>query len=76
MKVGINHMGYTMAAELTEHRINLNVIGPRWTDMPGEWNFATEEELREGGKNYHGPGLERLRTSEKAAAFLCLNFFS
>ena len=48
-KAGINHMGYTMATELTEHRINVNVIEPGWTDTPGERNFATEEELREGG---------------------------
>jgi glucose 1-dehydrogenase len=35
-KVGLNHMAYTIAAELLPHRINVNVIEPGWIDTPGE----------------------------------------
>ena len=35
-KVGLNHMAYTIAAELLSHRINVNVIEPGWIDTPGE----------------------------------------
>lgn len=64
-------MGYTMATELTEHRINVNVIEPGWTDTPGERNFATEEELREGGKKLPWGRLGTIEDIGKAAAFLC-----
>ena len=70
-KAGINHMGYTMATELTEHRINVNVIEPGWTDTPGERNFATEEELKEGGKKLPWGRLGTIEDIGKAAAFLC-----
>ena len=53
------------------HRIRVNVIEPGWTDTPGERQFSTEEELREGGKELRRGG--RLGTIEdlgKAAAFL------
>lgn len=70
-KAGINHMGYTMATELTEHRINVNVIEPGWTDTPGERNFATEEELREGGKKLPWGRLGTIEDIGKTAAFLC-----
>jgi glucose 1-dehydrogenase len=70
-KAGINHMGYTMATELTEHRINVNVIEPGWTDTPGERNFATEEELREGGKKLPWGRLGTIEDIGKTAVFLC-----
>jgi len=35
-KSGLNHMAFTMAAELLKHRINVNVIEPGWIDTPGE----------------------------------------
>lgn len=35
-KSGLNHMAFTMAAELLPHRINVNVIEPGWIDTPGE----------------------------------------
>ena len=70
-KAGINHMGYTMATELTEHRINVNIIEPGWTDTPGERNFATEDELREGGKKLPWGRLGTIEDIGKTAAFLC-----
>lgn len=35
-KAGLNHMAFTIAAELAKHRINVNVIEPGWIDTPGE----------------------------------------
>ena len=70
-KAGINNMGYTMATELTQHRINVNVIEPGWTDTPGERNFATEEELQEGGKKLPWGRLGTIEDIGQAAAFLC-----
>ncbi len=35
-KAGINHMAFTIAAELIPHKINVNVIEPGWIDTPGE----------------------------------------
>ncbi|HEY8502930.1 MAG TPA: SDR family NAD(P)-dependent oxidoreductase, partial [Gemmataceae bacterium] len=42
-KVGLNHLAYTIAAELAPHRINVNVIEPGWIDTPNEHaTFGTE----------------------------------
>jgi glucose 1-dehydrogenase len=70
-KAGINNMGYTIATELAEHRINVNVIEPGWTDTPGERKFATEAELQEGGKKLPWGRLGTIEDIGKAAAFLC-----
>ena len=49
-KAAINHLASTMAAELAEHHLNVNVINPGWIDTPGERNYATEEEIRSGAQ--------------------------
>ena len=50
-KAGVNHMARTMAVELSEHRINVNVIEPGWTDTPGEREVFADDVIRtEGGK--------------------------
>lgn len=49
-KAAINHLCRTMAAELASQRINVNVINPGWIDTPGERAFASEDELRAGGR--------------------------
>lgn len=70
-KAGLNHMAHTMAAELTKHHINVNVIEPGWTDTPGERQYATEDVLREEGQKLP---WGRMGTSEeigKAAVYLC-----
>ena len=47
-KAGMNQMAMTIAVEMAEHRIRGNVIQPGWTDTPGERQFSSEEQLREG----------------------------
>lgn len=69
-KAGMNHMAATIAAELTAHRIRVNVIEPGWIDTPGERQFTTEEQMRQGAA--HLP-WKRLGTPEdigRAVAFL------
>jgi len=69
-KAAINHLGRTLAAELTPHHINVNVINPGWIDTPGERKYASEEEIRAGEQRLP---WKRLGTPEDigwAAAFL------
>jgi glucose 1-dehydrogenase len=47
-KAAINHLASTMAAELAEHHLNVNVINPGWIDTPGERRYAGEDEIRQG----------------------------
>ena len=70
-KSGINNMGYTMATELAQHQINVNIIEPGWTDTPGERNFYTEEQLDAGGKQLPWGRLGTIHDIGHAAAFLC-----
>lgn len=49
-KAAINHLGRTLAAELAEYRINVNIINPGWIDTPGERQLASEAELEAGAK--------------------------
>ena len=69
-KAGMNHMAATMARELTHHRIRVNVIEPGWIDTPGERQFATEEEIREGGTKLPWGRLGIIEDLGKAATFL------
>ena len=69
-KAGINHMAATIAVELAAHRIRVNVIEPGWTDTPGERQFATEEEIREGGKKLPLGRLGTINDIGRAATFL------
>jgi glucose 1-dehydrogenase len=69
-KAAINHLGRTMAGELARYQINVNMVNPGWIDTPGERQYASEEQLRDGGKRIP---WGRLGTSEdigKAVAFL------
>ena len=70
-KAGIEHMAATIATELTGHRIRVNVIEPGWTDTPGERQFATEEEIQEGGKKLPWGRLGTMEDLGRAATFLC-----
>jgi glucose 1-dehydrogenase len=44
-KAGLNHMARTVATELLEYRINVNVIEPGWIDTPGEHEAFGDEFL-------------------------------
>jgi len=44
-KAAINHFSRTLAVELADHRINVNVINPGWIDTPGEREFLSEERI-------------------------------
>jgi len=48
-KAGLNHMARTIAAEMTAHRIHVNVIEPGWINTPGEHVAFGEERIREEG---------------------------
>jgi glucose 1-dehydrogenase len=70
-KAGINHMAATIANELTADRIRVNAIQPGWTDTPGERQYATEEEIREGGNKLPWGRLGTIEDIGRAATFLC-----
>ncbi len=63
-KAGINQMAMTIANELAKYRIRVNIVEPGWTDTPGERQYATEQELQEGGRQLP---LGRLATAEEVA---------
>ncbi len=70
-KAGIINMGNTIATELAQHRINVNVIEPGWTDTPGERRHSSEEKLREEATKLPLGRLGTIEDIGKAAAFLC-----
>jgi glucose 1-dehydrogenase len=69
-KAAVNHLGRTLAAELTPYRINVNVINPGWIDTPGERKFATEEEIQAGAGQLPWGRLGTPRDIGRAAVFL------
>lgn len=69
-KAAINHLGRTMAVELARYHINVNMVNPGWIDTPGERRFASEEQLREGGKRIPWGRLGTPEDIGKAVAFL------
>lgn len=69
-KAAVNHLGATLAAELTPYRINVNVINPGYIDTPGERKFATEEQIREAAARLPWGRLGTPHDIGRAAAFL------
>lgn len=69
-KAAINHLGATMATELTANHINVNIINPGWIDTPGERVHATEEEIRAGAARMPWKRLGTPEDIGHAAAFL------
>ena len=70
-KAAINHLCATMAVELAGQRINVNAINPGWIDTPGEREFASEEELRAGGRRIPWGRMGTPEDIAGAVAFLC-----
>jgi glucose 1-dehydrogenase len=69
-KAAVNHLGRTLAAELTAHRINVNVINPGYIDTPGERKFATEEQIVQAARNIPWGRLGTPRDIGRAVAYL------
>ncbi len=70
-KAGINHMAASMAEELLEHRIRVNVINPGWIDTPGERRFVPEDQIYEMAKDLPWGRIGTIDELGKAAVFLC-----
>ncbi len=69
-KAAVNHFNGTLAAEMAEHRINVNIINPGWIDTPGERKFATDQEMIEAGERIPWGRLGLPEDIGKAVAFL------
>ncbi|MBI3962829.1 MAG: glucose 1-dehydrogenase [Deinococcus sp.] len=69
-KAAINILGATLANELTEHHINVNVVNPGWIDTPGEREFFTEAELQAGAQIIPWKRLGTVRDIGRAVVFL------
>lgn len=69
-KAAINHLARTLAAELTAHRINVNVVNPGYIDTPGERKFATEEQIAQAARSLPWGRLGTPHDIGRAVAFL------
>jgi glucose 1-dehydrogenase len=69
-KFAITGLGLTMANELTQHRIRVNLLNPGWIDTPGERQFISEEELQVEGKKLPLGRLGQPSEMGRVAAFL------
>lgn len=69
-KSGLNHLAFTIAAELVRQRINVNVIEPGWIDTPGEHETFGDEVMRRAGANLPWGRLGTPEDIGKAAVFL------
>ena len=69
-KAAVNHLGRTLANELSAHRINVNTINPGYIDTPGERKYATEEEIAEAAKHLPWGRLGTPEDIGDAVAFL------
>ncbi len=70
-KSGLNHMAFTIAAELIQHRINVNVIEPGWIDTPGEHETFGDAMLAEEGAKLPWGRIGTPSDIGRAATFLC-----
>ena len=70
-KSGLNHMAFTIAAELAPHRINVNVIEPGWIDTPGEHETFGSEAIAKAAPSLPWGRIGTPADIGKAAAFLC-----
>jgi glucose 1-dehydrogenase len=69
-KGGLNNMAYTIAAELYQHRINVNVIEPGWIDTPGEHEAFGSDAIAKAGSTLPWGRLGVPEDIGKAAVFL------
>jgi glucose 1-dehydrogenase len=69
-KAAVSHLARTMAIELAQYQINVNIINPGWTNTPGERAFYSEEEIERAGTSIPWGRIGRVEDIGKAAAFL------
>lgn len=69
-KSGLNHMAFTIAAELIGHRINVNVIEPGWIDTPGEHETFGDAMIAEEGAKLPWGRIGTPSDIARAAVFL------
>jgi len=69
-KAGLNHLGKTIARELTPHHINVNVVEPGWIDTPGERNLLSDKAIKERGPKLPWGRLGTPADIGKAVTFL------
>jgi glucose 1-dehydrogenase len=69
-KAAVVHLGRTLANELAQHRINVNVVNPGYIDTPGERKFATEEQIQRAARNIPWGRLGTPRDIARAVAYL------
>lgn len=70
-KSGLNHMAQTIAAELIQHKINVNVIDPGWIDTPGEHITFGDDTIKTAAPTLPWKRLGTPADIGRAAAFLC-----
>lgn len=70
-KSGLNHMAFTIAAELIGHRINVNVIEPGWIDTPGEHETFGDATIAAEGAKLPWGRIGQPEDIGRAATFLC-----
>ena len=69
-KSGLNHMAFTIAAELLPHRINVNVIEPGWIDTPGEHEAFGAAAIEQAAPSLPWGRLGKPEDIGRAAVFL------
>jgi glucose 1-dehydrogenase len=69
-KAGLSHMASTIAAELAQYHINVNVIEPGWIDTPGEREAFGDATILQAGPSIPWGRLGVSEEIGKAAVFL------
>jgi len=69
-KAGINHLARTMAGELAQYRINVNVINPGWIDTPGERAYTSEDVMKKAALNIPWKRMGTIRDIGRCVVFL------
>lgn len=69
-KSALGNMAFTIANELSPHRINVNVIEPGWIDTPAEHATFSEEQLAEAASKLPWGRLGTPDDIGRAAVFL------
>lgn len=70
-KAAVNHLVSTMAVELAEYHLNVNIINPGWIDTPGERTHFSEEQIRQDAQRLPWKRLGTDADIGAAVVFLC-----